>query len=253
MRAILEVNNNNTFSIRVSDLAKLREKLGEEVFDCFYRCFIQADRLTSLVSFAFLSLKEYPIGSIAYRRDGLTAIWFMTGTMKEIGSDLEELRSALVKARLWNRESWKQKLQKWEHWAITHNISAIRNQIAFHVDRDRISSGILKSAQKNVFIYKSETLKNNDGWFESATEALLQGIQADVDSKNLQVDLEYVIKNVGEFLAVGHSLAGEFMRVLGAARVTTVKVITKGGKATSSFKDKKGLAKPKSKSTKRQG
>jgi hypothetical protein len=33
-----------------------------------------------------------------------------------------------------------------------------------------------------------KSLKNNDGWFVSATQALLAGVQADMSAGNLQVD-----------------------------------------------------------------
>lgn len=249
VRVIMEVKNRDSFSIRVSDLSKLRARIGQEVFDCFYRCFIQADRLTSLVSFAYLSMDRFGKDSIAYKRDGLTGIWFITGTLKELGLDLGDLRAALVKAGRWDKASWGQTLQKWENWSNTPSVSALRNEAAFHLDRDRLTVGIGKASDQDVFIYKSDTLNNRDGWFENATEVLLAGLQTQISAKQIQIDLEFIIKNMGDYLAFGHSLADEFIRVMKTVGVKPIIVTTKGGKAIASLSTQKKSATPTKKQT----
>jgi hypothetical protein len=82
VRTVLELNNGATISLRTSDLSKLQLKMGKEVFDYFCCCFVHADRLTSLVGFAYLSIDKFSGDSIAYRRNKLTAIWLMVGTLK---------------------------------------------------------------------------------------------------------------------------------------------------------------------------
>jgi hypothetical protein len=136
----------------------------------------------------------------------------------------------MVKADLWDRDAWKGTLHKWEHWTKSHNVSSIRNQIAFHVNRDRLSYGLKKIPKKDVFIYRSDSLKNQEGWFEVAMSALLKGTQSKVSAKQLEIDLNSVFNNLWEYLAVGEDLANEFIRVLNVVGVKPIIVVTKGGK-----------------------
>src|SRR5919108_6537956 len=107
VRTVLELNNKAMLSLRTSDLSGLRLKMGEEVFDYFCCCFVYADRLTSLVNFSYFSKEKYSGESIAGRRDRLTSVWLMVGTLKELGLNLHKLRNALVVANLWDKAAWK--------------------------------------------------------------------------------------------------------------------------------------------------
>jgi hypothetical protein len=204
--------------------------MGEEVFDYFCCCFIHADRLTSLVNFSYFSKENYGGDSIAGRRDRLTSVWLMVGTLKELGLNLHKLRNALVVANLWDRTAWKKTLHKWEDWTSGKGVSALRNQVAFHVDRDRLSVGFPKIPNEDAFIYRSDTLKNREGWFEVSSLALLVGIQTRIGADRLEIDLESVLGSFGEFLAIGHALGDEFIRVLKVLGLGPIIMISKGVK-----------------------
>lgn len=187
-------------------------------------------------------------------------MWLIVGTLKEFGLDLGKLRNALVVANLWDRGAWKKTLHAWEDWTGSHGVSALRNQIAFHLDRERLSAGLEKAPNEDVFIYRSDTLKNREGWFEIANMALLAGIQTRISAKRLEeIDLESVIGSVGEFLAIGHALADEFIRVLNVLGLGPIIMITKGAKpavtAATEIKPQSKLAKrrPAGKSAKKSG
>jgi hypothetical protein len=76
---LVEDPRSERFKIEIRNLWSVREAVGLEVLTQFCRCFVQADRLTSLISFQYLSSQFYKDESVAYSRNLQTMVWFTLG------------------------------------------------------------------------------------------------------------------------------------------------------------------------------
>ena len=93
--AFVQARGTDRWSIEVRDFPKFLDALGPDVVGAFARCFVHADRLVSLTSFAYHSLKQYPEDSPAFGRNLQTMVWFVVGTLRELALAIRDLRSAL--------------------------------------------------------------------------------------------------------------------------------------------------------------
>jgi hypothetical protein len=212
VRVIAESQQNGTFILRTSDLRKLRQKIGDEVFDYFCCCFLHADRITSLIAFKYLSQENHGENSVASSRDDFNVCWFLAGVMKELEQDLSKLRAALIKKGSWDLISWEKNLKKWETWGQTKSISLLRNQIAFHVNRRRINEGLNSIPNEDAIIFRFDGERTINSWCEIANEALIRGSQITTEDGN--VDLKAIIENLPEYLFIQDAIVDEFLRVL---------------------------------------
>jgi hypothetical protein len=64
---LVEEMGSERWSIELKNFGQCRDRLGADVMAAFSRCFIHADRLASMVSFAYISLQRYGKESIAFK------------------------------------------------------------------------------------------------------------------------------------------------------------------------------------------
>ena len=79
-KAELVKKNGDGWAIELKNFKQFRETLGPDVMNAFARCFVHADRLTSMISFAHVSEKHHTRESVAFDRNLLTMVWFTIGT-----------------------------------------------------------------------------------------------------------------------------------------------------------------------------
>jgi hypothetical protein len=195
----------------VKDLAVLRKGLGEDVLRAFVRCFVHADRLTSLAHFG-------PIGSVAQtrpvasERNYLTAVWFAIGTLRELGRSLRALRGALAKRGLYGPDIGPvDRLREVEdRWENDPFLRSLRNTHAFHVDDEAIAFGLEKLCRRTrpVTIVEGEGSSDYEASSRLGSDALFLGIG--INEGDLQRLLQIVYDDFKVYLA----LDDVFMAVL---------------------------------------
>lgn len=148
-RAVLvEEGGSEHWKIELKNFKQFRDALGPDVMNAFCRCFVWADRLASLISFAYVSQNHHGPESVAFNRNLQTMVWFTIGTLRELATAIRDLRSALAKRGMLDPQSapWI-KLRdiegRWEDDPFYRNM---RNVAAFHVDPDVMEKGLSELA-----------------------------------------------------------------------------------------------------------
>jgi hypothetical protein len=209
VRVVLEGVDDETWQLRTSDFADFRSIFGERLLTLFCRCFIHADRIISLVFMLKRTLDEYTSDSVPGRRNFLSFFSFAAGTLKEYGLALENLRTELVRGDLWDAEEWNASLKRWEDWANDKDHSAVRNEMAFHIDADLIEKGLSSLATPSSrVLFRGQGGKNQDAWSEIAADSVLEGLRQSLG------DLEATIESPSTLLDVHKDLQTLFVKVL---------------------------------------
>lgn len=190
------------------DVAGLRERLGPDVLNAFCRCFVHADRLQSLIGFAFRSDADNGVGSVAFQRDLQTMVWFTVGTLRELALAIRDLRSALAKRNRFNSDApeWitlRGVEQRWEDDPFYRNL---RNLVAFHVDQEQTERGLDALCGRNgVVLVHGSSSKQRDTQLVIGLEALSMGWDISLDG------LDRFMQAVGEDQGIGAAIQQAFM------------------------------------------
>ena len=94
--AVLVRENDTRWKIELRNFAQYRDAFGTDVMNAFCRCFIHADRLTSMVSFAYVSDRYHGRDSVAFGRNLYVMVWFTVGTLRELARAINDCRNALA-------------------------------------------------------------------------------------------------------------------------------------------------------------
>jgi len=202
-------------ALEIPDLAAFENQLGEGVLAAFCRCFVHADRLTSLAHFISF-LERCPPDSVAVTRDYYTMAWFSLGTLREYAKGLRELKSACTSTGLLNTawEEWQALFAFEKRWDGDGKLVKLRSQIAFHVDPDNelIPAGLRSMRGRTVTVFLSDKPSVIDArfgsWYRLGMEALLDGYGVPRD------DFVEVFKKVAADMSVNNSLYDLFRRIL---------------------------------------
>lgn len=169
--------------VEVRDFGRFCDAVGADVLREFARCFVHADRLTSLVSFMYYNMEKNKEGSTAFRRDLQTAVWLVVGTLRELADAIRGLRSALRKRELLDAESqaWKRLRALELRWADDPFFRKMRDQVAFHVDAPVVEKGLeeLVKAGQPVVIAEGDGDKQRHGSLRLGLETLFMGGEKD--------------------------------------------------------------------------
>ena len=82
---LVEEKGSDRWKIELRDFKAFQTALGADVLREFSRCFVHADRLTSLISFAYVSGEHHGHDSIAFGRNLQAMVWFTVGTLSRTG------------------------------------------------------------------------------------------------------------------------------------------------------------------------
>jgi hypothetical protein len=150
--SVLELNHSTdgSWEIVVSNRSLLIETLGEALVAAFCRCFVHADRLSALLSFAYMTTQTHSLDSATFSRNLDMVVWFTAGTLREfehaIDGLVQELRAAQIPHAQLPGWSDVQILHRWSKERLPQNI---RNSIAFHVDKEPMLKGVRALAQSS--------------------------------------------------------------------------------------------------------
>jgi len=202
-------------AVEIPDLAAFEQKLGEGVLAAFCRCFVHADRLTSLAHFRAL-LEHCPSDSVAVTRDYYTMAWFSLGTLREYAKELRHLKSACANAGLLDTtwEEWQSLFAFEKRWDGDGKLVSLRSQIAFHVDPDDklIPAGLGSMHGRPVALFMSDKPSIIDerfgSWYRLGMESLLDGHGV------AREDFVEVFKKVAADMSINTSLYDLFRRIL---------------------------------------
>ena len=147
----------------------------------FCRCFVHADRLTSATTCTDVSEKLHGKDSIVFGRDLLAMVWFTIGTLRELGSALRDLRSALAQRKLLDSDSapWVTLRELEARWDRDKFFRKMRNVAAFHIDKKIIDAGLtnmLKDSGVVPLAEGDEGKKNISSRMSVGTLALHAGL-----------------------------------------------------------------------------
>lgn len=182
---LVEDGDSKLWHIDLKNFAKFREAIGPDVLAAFACCFVHADRLTSMISFAFVSLQYHGRDSVAYGRDLHTMVWFTVGTLRELATAIRDVRSALAKRGLLDPNSgpWLQLRDVEKRWEDDPFFRNMRNVAAFHVDFDVIEKGIQVLADsRDAVLCTGDSPKGVDCTLTLGFEALHNGLGIEPDA-----------------------------------------------------------------------
>jgi hypothetical protein len=178
------LNDGSLVRIEIDDFAAFRSALGEDVLSAFCRCFVHADRLTSLMHFTRLVFDHCPHDSVAFTRDAYSMAWFAIGTMREYAKAIQKLRSAFNRAGIFDKESaeWERLIEFESRWERDTAYFKLRDLVAFHVDPNDeiIPRGLDELAKKSpVTLFLSDKpdapTSAHGHWYRLGMEAIFDG------------------------------------------------------------------------------
>lgn len=139
---------NGTKRITIPDMNSFRDRLGEEVTEAFCRCFVHTERLSALGDWIRMLDRHEDPAAVTTSRDLWTVLWFVVGTLKEFGIELDRLKGHLRKAGL---------LARVPHWGILDAVSStwvhdrkykqLRDHCSFHTNQEVISRGLQRMVE----------------------------------------------------------------------------------------------------------
>jgi hypothetical protein len=176
--ALIEEGSSGRWRFELRTLGDFRAHLGEGVVQWFCCCFVHADRLSSLISFGYLSLTHYGEATVAFARNLQTTVWFAVGTLRELALAVRGLRSALARRGLLDPQSpaWLKLRTLEDRWENDPFFRELRNSISFHVDADAIEAGLQqRSAQPSAVFMEGEGEKQDRSSLRLGLESLLLG------------------------------------------------------------------------------
>ena len=180
------------WKIELRNFPELEKALGRDVLNAFCRCFVHADRLTSMTSGTYASEHHHGPESTAYQRDHMSMFWFTIGTLRELALAIRAARAAVAK-RGWfepKSEHWATLRELEERWENDEFFRKIRNVAAFHVDEAVIDKGLNKLAKDRVVdLAEGQGAKNIDSVFSLGTLALFHGLEMNLDEYGAFVEM----------------------------------------------------------------
>lgn len=191
------------WQLETLDLSVLRRQMGDDLLRAFVRCFVHADRLTSLAHFGRLN-GDAEVPEIASKRNYLTAFWFTVGTFRELAIALRQLRSVLAKrgwlgADMGPLHRLREVEDRWENDPFYR---AVRNTQAFHVDDEIIAKGldILCTRNQPVTIVEGGGTSDYNSSATLGAHALLLGLGA--TERQIETLLQAVYRDTRIYLAL---------------------------------------------------
>jgi hypothetical protein len=219
--AFLRKKGTDRWKIELRDLASFRNTLGPDVLNAFCRCFVHADRLTSLISFGYLSMKIHGEASIGFLRNLQTMVWLTVGTLRELALAIRDLRSALAKRGMLDAQSkpWLALREVEDRWENDPFFRDMRNIAAYHVDAKVIEKGLVAmEADGNAVLCEGQGEELDQSSMRLGLEALLNG-----SGKSL-TDFDHFMKTVSEDHGISSTIQEAFLQVLEAKGVEVKEV-----------------------------
>ena len=204
------------WAIEASDFARLRQAIGPDVVNAFCRCFVHADRLTSLIGFAFSSEERYGKDSPPFHRDLQTMVWFAVGTLRELASAIRDLRSSMAKRGTLDIKSapWATLAEVERRWEDDPFYRNMRNVVAFHVDSEMTEKGLDALArQGRVVLIQGDGRPQRHTFLRVGLEALFMGSDMEIG------DFERFMASVGNDQGVSSAVEEAFILALNIAGI----------------------------------
>ena len=224
-RIVMEIHDTGCWELRTSDLADLVDIVGANVLTLFATSFLHADRIVSLTTMFQLSRADTPDGTPGSNRNFFAFASFLIGSLRELGEELRDLKSALFARGLFDASAWASGLERWETWGRANRVNTVRKKLCFHTDAAMFKDGLQSLAQTrtgNFTLIHGSSGRLRHGTFALASEAGLEGL------KRLQGTLD-LVGEPAQYLQVTTPLEREFIRVLEQVRLRPLLVNIRAG------------------------
>jgi hypothetical protein len=216
--AMLIHQNGTRWMIQLREFAEYRSALGADVMNAFCRCFIHADRLKSMVSFAHVSEQYHGRESVAFGRDLHVMVWFTIGTLRELARAINDCRNALAKRRMLDPKSdpWIRLREVEDRWERDELFRKMRDRAAFHVDGDVVEAGIaaLQKDHRDVILCQGDGRKEVNSSLTLGLETQINGLGMDLAAYGKFVE------TVSDDHAIGSAIQEAFILATRAAGVS---------------------------------
>jgi hypothetical protein len=128
--------------IELQSLMQCRQAVGPEVLNAFCRCFVQLERLASLIQLSFLSRLNR--GPLSHSRNTQTIVSFSVATIHELTGAIRDLTTALIRSGLLKEgsEHHKQLCAAQRRWENDSRFPALWEIAAGHAETDLIERGL---------------------------------------------------------------------------------------------------------------
>ena len=204
------------WAIEATDFSHLCQTLGMDVMNGFCRCFVHADRLTSLIGFVFASEERYGKDSPPFHRDLQTMVWFAVGTLRELALAIRDLRSSLAKRGGvdFGTEPWATLIGVERRWEDDEFYRRMRNVVAFHVDKAMTGKGLdALASQGRVVLVQGDGRPQRHSFLRVGLEALFMGSDMTIE------EFETFMESVGNDQGVSGAIEEAFIQSLNAAGI----------------------------------
>ena len=215
--AVLTRENDTRWKIELKNFAQYRDVLGPDVVNAFCRCFIHADRLTSMVSFAYVSDQHHGRDSVAFGRNLYVMVWFTVGTLRELARSINDCRNALAKRGMLDPHAapWIKLREVEDRWERDASYRQMRDKVAFHVDADVVEKGLAELLKDNrdVILCKGEGPKADASSMTLGLEAQINGLEMDLEAYGK------FVTTVSEDHGIGNAIQEAFILATRAAGI----------------------------------
>lgn len=169
--------DDHRLTLEVKDLPWLREEMGERVLVAFLRCFVWADRITSIWHFHHWNTTNLPETSVAFARNLQTLVWQTAGALREAALAINGLNKAGIKGILTNPVHWDELRAMAKRWDTTKRLVDIRNKVGFHVDPATIAAGVEEASRmdQRLIVTAGDSIKGITVSRRLGLELLLSG------------------------------------------------------------------------------
>ena len=202
--------------IELRSLGACRQALGPDVLNSFCRCFVQVDRLTSLIGFAYLSRMQGGRTSRAFAHNLQTMVWFIVGTLSELVTATRDLRGALAQRGVLHSESdaWRALQAVEDRWKSDSFFRTMCHVAAFHVDPGLIDRGLALMEGAGA----ATLSEGQGGRFQHSSMRL--GLEALFNGTGMGLaDFDRFMKDVSEDHGISTAIHDAFLLALDAAGI----------------------------------
>lgn len=171
-RWYMHLNNPSDFSRRI----------GKNVLAAFMKCFVGADRLTTIVHLLqLIGLDGAKENSIAFNRNLFLLATLMSGSLYEFTSALQELTGTKIGLVLKKESSWQKLSEIRSRWQ-KQDAKEVRHQLAHHLgDKELYLKGLGEQLKnRRLQLYAATGRNPVQGIFEGALSTLTLGLSLDV-------------------------------------------------------------------------
>jgi hypothetical protein len=146
---VSSVDDAGPWFVEARDPARLRVALGDDLLIPFAQLFVWTDRLAAIAHVLYLHRLHVQTKPLTTDRDAVAMIAYGIGVLYEASRAIWGLRRAGIAGLIPYSTNWSELDALRKRWRDQLPLKDLRNQIAFHVDPEKIRAGLDRYIRKN--------------------------------------------------------------------------------------------------------